>query len=132
MHLVAGCWRFGGLRLITANFGQLVVGCKKFWVVSDSFAWFRVVLAGFGQLRVVFCFRDYQIMPDIKRYLICDQFLVFHLGFHAYCLILASKKNYSVKLCFSTLVPLILQMTYCFMYSFKTYSLTGITSSYNK
>ena len=33
----------GGLRLIIANSGYVVVRCKNFWVVSDGFRWFRVV-----------------------------------------------------------------------------------------
>ena len=30
-----------------------MVGCKKFWVVSDSFGWFRVVSDGFGWFAVL-------------------------------------------------------------------------------
>ena len=29
-----------------------MVGCKKFWMVSDGFGWFRVVSGGCGWFRV--------------------------------------------------------------------------------
>ena len=36
-----------------------MVGCKKFWVVLDSFGWFWVVSDGFGWFQVVCCFSSY-------------------------------------------------------------------------
>ena len=30
-----------------------MAGCKKFWVVSDGFGWFRVVSDGFGWFAVL-------------------------------------------------------------------------------
>ena len=30
-----------------------MVGCKKFWVISDGYGWFRVVSDGFGWFTVL-------------------------------------------------------------------------------
>ena len=36
-----------------------MVGCKKFWVVSHGFGWFRVVLDGFGWFAVLIVTMNY-------------------------------------------------------------------------